>query len=55
MLRFIGAAAVIVGLGIGIGMYTGTINVDAKAKVTQKGQQEIKSIRGSVADVVRGK
>lgn len=54
MLKFIGAVAVIGIIGLGAGMATGVLNFKADASLTQKGHEQVKQLRESVAEKIRG-
>ena len=53
MLKFIGAVAIVGGLGLGAAVYTGVLDFSATAKVTPKGEAELKELRNSAADAIR--
>lgn len=53
MFKFIGVVTVLAAAGLGAAIYTDVLDFDASAKVTAKGEQELRELRNSAADAIR--
>lgn len=55
MVKAIGVVTIVAAVVVALGVSTGVISVSGDAKLTQKGQVQVKELRHKAADVVRGK